>query len=342
MSSVGTVVVRWLGIGLAACILAGAAFAQPQPSPHAIDIPPWFVDTFLDFREDVDEAARAGKRLLVYFGQDGCPYCKKLMTANFSQPNIVAKTRAGFLPVALNLWGDRELKWLDGRTLSEKELGRVLGVQFTPTILIFDERGKVVVRLDGYYPPQRFNAVLDYAAGRMEDRLSLAHYLRRNVKEKASPTLNQQAFLLPAPHDLTRTGTRPLAVIFETVDCSPCDELHREAFRRADVLAQVRHLDVARFALGASVTLKGPDGRERTAETWARELGIVYAPSIVFFDATGREVFRTAAYLRPFHVASSFAYVAEQAYRSEPSFQRYLQARADAMRARGERVDLWE
>ena len=51
----------------------GAALAQ-TPSPHAIDIPRWFATTFLDFREDVGEAAREGKRLLVYFGQYVCPY----------------------------------------------------------------------------------------------------------------------------------------------------------------------------------------------------------------------------------------------------------------------------
>ena len=34
-----------------------AAQAAPQPSPHAIDIPPWFSDTFLDFREDIADAA---------------------------------------------------------------------------------------------------------------------------------------------------------------------------------------------------------------------------------------------------------------------------------------------
>jgi len=37
--------------------------------------PPWFKQSFLDIREDVDEAATAGKRLLLYFYQDGCPYC---------------------------------------------------------------------------------------------------------------------------------------------------------------------------------------------------------------------------------------------------------------------------
>ena len=38
-----------------------------------------------------------GRRLLVYFGQDGCPYCKKLMVTNFSQRSIVEKTRRNFV-----------------------------------------------------------------------------------------------------------------------------------------------------------------------------------------------------------------------------------------------------
>ena len=128
---------------LALCAVAGPpAFAQPapaQPSPHAIDIPRWFTESFLDFREDVADAARAGKRLLVYIGQDGCPYCRKLMSVNFSQQIVVDKTRQHFVATALNLWGDRETTWLDGRSRSEKELARFLDVQFTPTLLFFDE-----------------------------------------------------------------------------------------------------------------------------------------------------------------------------------------------------------
>ena len=90
-----------------AMLLALPATAQVV-NPHAIDIPPWFANTFLDFREDVADAAKEGKRLLVYVGQDGCPYCTKLMTANFSQRAIVDKTRRHFVAIALNLWGDRE------------------------------------------------------------------------------------------------------------------------------------------------------------------------------------------------------------------------------------------
>ena len=89
-----------------------------QPSPHAIELPPWFVETFLDFREDVREAHAQGKRLLVYFGQDGCPYCKLLMQTTFTETRVVDLARHRFLPIALNLWGDREITWVDGRKMT--------------------------------------------------------------------------------------------------------------------------------------------------------------------------------------------------------------------------------
>ena len=259
-------------VGLA-LLLHAPSHAQ-EPSPFAIDIPSWFVLSFLDLREDVAEAASDGKRLLVYFGQDGCPYCAKLMSTNFAQRSIVEKTRKHFLPVALNLWGDRELTWIDGRRMTEKELGRTLDVQFTPTLLFFDEAGKVVVRLNGYWPPQRFEAVLDYVAGRREKGQPLADYLAVAVKGKAAATLHEQAFFVKPPYDLRRAqGARPLAVLFETVDCAGCDELHREAFRRAEVRAQLRRFDVARFAIGARTELVTPAGRPSTAQAFGRDLG---------------------------------------------------------------------
>lgn len=334
---------KWIMPCAAALALAASGAPGQEVAPHAIDIPPWFATTFLDFREDVADATKGGRRLLVYFGQDGCPYCKQLMVTNFSQRSIVDKTRKHFVAIALNMWGDREVTWFDGLVMSEKELARRLKVQFTPTLLFFDEKGSIVVRLNGYYPPQRFEAVLDYVAGRHEGRQTLAEYLSHASRPPASPRLHDEPFFMKPPHDLRRAqGGRLLVVIFETVDCSTCDEMHREGFRRKEVLTLLSRFDVARFSLGARTELTTPAGRVTTARAWGDELGVAYTPTLVFFDATGVEVFRIDAYLRPFHLASSFDYVASGGYRSEPSFQRYIQARADRARARGERVDLWK
>ena len=334
----------WLAaVGFALAALEGAAAQAQAPAPHAIDIPRWFTESFLDFRDDVREAAADGRRLMVYFGQDGCPYCTRLMATSFSQRGIVEKTRRHLVAIALNIYGDREVTWVDGQVMTEKALARHLAVQFTPTLLFFDEKGAVVARLNGYYPPHRLEPVLDYVAGGLERTQPLAEYLATAVREPASARLQAETFFVKPPHDLTRrSGGKPLAVVFETPYCGACDELHREGFKRADVRALLRRFDVAQLPLGAPVGITTPDGRTVTAAAWARELNVTYTPSIVFFDASGKEVFRMEAYLRPFHLASSFEYVAEGAYLAEPSFQRYIQSRAERMRARGQRVDLWE
>ena len=84
-----------------------------------------------------------------------------------------------------------------------------------------------------------------------------------------------------------------------------------------------------------------PAGDRLPAEDWARSLGLSYTPSVVFFGTDGKEAFRIEAYLRPFHLASALDYVASAAYLREANFQRFIRARAQAMREKGESVDLW-
>lgn len=322
-------------------MFAPPALAQ-SASPQAIDIPKWFTETFLDFREDVADARRDGKRLMIYFGQDGCPYCKLLMQSTFTETRVVDRARSTVVPIALNLWGDREVTWTDGRRMPEKELGRLLGVQFTPTLLFFDEQGKVIGRLNGFQSPARMEAALDYVAQRMDGKQPFDAWMLRIAH--APPTkggaLIDQAFFMKPPYDMARSG-KPLLVIFERPGCASCEELHREGFRRADVRKPLAQLAVARFDPAAHTELVTPAGQRSTASAWARELGIAYAPTLVFFDG-GKEVFRVEAYVRPFHLASALDYVASGAYRKEPSFQRYVQTRADAQREQGKAVDLWK
>jgi thioredoxin-related protein len=329
-----------VAVGQTPALAANVPF---DPSPHAIDIPAWFKPSFLDFRDEIADAAKAGKRLMVYFGQDGCPYCRELMRVNFSQKDVAEQTRKHFDAIAINMWGDREVTWLDGKSYSEKSFASLLKVQFTPTLLFFDERGKVVLRLNGYYPPHKFSAALDYVAGRHESRTTFATYLAQNAREQATGRLHDQPFFLKPPHDLARSRKvgKPLAVVFEQKECAGCDEMQREGFREKSFRSLVDRFDVVRLELFGRDRLITPGGKESTEEQWARELAVAYTPTIVFFDRAGKEVFRIEGYLRPFHLVSSFDYVASGAYEKEPSFQRYVQARAAKIRESGGKVQLW-
>jgi thioredoxin-related protein len=291
---------RW--ILLLAALLASPVFSQEPPE--------WFTESFLDLREDITEAAKDGKRVMLYFSQDGCPYCKQLVTVNFRDPKIVAKARRNFVSIAINIWGAREVTWIDGRRMPEKQFAQMLKIQFTPTLLFFDEKGGVAHRINGYLPPEEFYAALDGGLGKA-------------VSGTAAPARK----LL----DLRRKpGGKPLAVVLLSPGCEACDELERH-LKVAQVRSQLSRFELVRASNPTDVTTAA--GRQT--------LSSGYLPALVFFDSGGREVFRTEAYLRPFHLAGALEYVASGAYAREPSFQRFLQAKSERMRQRGERVDLW-
>jgi thioredoxin-related protein len=335
-------VVALLLFALAAALVGAPAAAQPAvASPHAIEIPKWFTESFLDFRDDVRDAARDGKRVMVYFGQDGCPYCKALMQVDFGTPDIVEKTRRHFVAIALNIRGDREVTWTDGRAMSEKALARALGVQYTPTLLFLDENGKVALRLNGYRPPASFRIALDYASRRAPAE-SFTEYLDRHKPREAAAGDAGEA-LVSAEPDLPRllAAGKPVLVLYEYDGCRDCAEMRREGFTRPEVRALLDRFAVVRLDLAGKRKVVTPEGRESDERRWARALQVAYAPTMVFLDAGGREVFRSEGYLKPFHLASTLDYVASGAYRGEADFQRYLQARGERVRAAGGEARLW-
>ena len=106
------------------------------------EYPSWFKDSFLDFSEDLAEAASEGKRLVIFFHQDGCPYCNALVQRNFSQKNIAEKAQKNFDIIAINMWGDRPVTHVDGQEYTEKTFAEKLKVQFTPTVIFLMNKAK--------------------------------------------------------------------------------------------------------------------------------------------------------------------------------------------------------
>lgn len=108
----------WLALIVSPALFA-AEEAEKRPSETQFEIPEWFKSSFLDLKEDVEAAAKENKRLLLYIGQDGCPYCRELMQNNFSQKDIVEYTQRHFDALAINMWGDADVTDFSGNTLTE-------------------------------------------------------------------------------------------------------------------------------------------------------------------------------------------------------------------------------
>jgi len=320
-------------------LLAGGV----NPGYH--EKPSWFKQSFLDIQEDINEASESSKRLMLYFYQDGCPYCAKLLKDNFGNTEISEKTQQYFDVVAINMWGDKETTDLDGQDSTEKQLAEKLRVQYTPTLLFFNEEGKVVSRLDGYYAPAKFNVVVDYVGNKQESKMTLQSYYQSQIKSLKEGKVQHIAGSLSSPYKLKSDRVdsyRPLVVFFEEGSCAQCDELHNDILKRESVSKELTNFDVAVVNRWSNDLIETPNGDKMPIVEWARKIGVKHSPSMVFFDTDGVEVFRTDAFLKTFHTVGAMDYVSTQSYKKQPNFQRYLKYKTDALHARGFKVDLMD
>jgi thioredoxin-related protein len=307
------------------------------------EYPSWFKASFLNLRDDITEAKSNNKHVMILFTQDSCPYCHALVERNLAQKDIETYLRKNFDVIAINMWGDREVVSLDNQSMSEKQFATSLKVQYTPTILFFDEAGQTVLRLNGYIPPARFKTALEFAAPGQNKEISYRDYVAAHQLPETGGELINESFFRKPPFNLTRKGgkARPIAVFFEQRDCPSCAELHNKVLSDKETRDIVAGFDAIQLNMWSDTPVISPQGKATTAREWAKALDIKYAPSIVLFNAKGKEVIRSEAFFKLFHTQGIFTYVLSGAYEKEPSFQRYLSAKAERLREQGKDVDIW-
>ena len=308
------------------------------------EYPSWFHNGFLDIKEDLALANTKGKRLLILFTQDGCPYCNALVERNLAQKDIEELMRSKFEVVAVNLVGDREVTNMDGKRYTEKTYAEALKVQFTPTMLFFNDKGETILRLNGYLPPEQFKIALNYLVEK-SNKLTFRDFLELNAPTAQAGKLNKESFFLLPPYSLQRqTGhkAKPMAVFFEQKDCPNCDVLHKQVLVDVETRKLIGKYDAVQLDMWDKNTkLTTPEGKVSTARDWAKQLDIKYAPTIVLFNEEGKEIIRTEAFFKIFHTQSFFDYVQSGAYKQQPNFQRYITHRSEQLRAQGKDVDIW-
>lgn len=172
---------------------APAATIEPVLGDDGMYHQTWFLNSFLDLRDDLSESHSQGKRLAVIFEQKGCPYCRDLHTINFADPKTNTYIRERFNIVQINLWGDREVTDFDGETLPEKDFAQKYAVNFTPTILFFPQtveevggkggQAAEVARMPGYFRPFHFISMFEWVHEKRGDR---GQGFQRYILEKAN------------------------------------------------------------------------------------------------------------------------------------------------------------
>jgi thioredoxin-related protein len=163
-------------LGAAATLLtaaSGVARAEgPILSDDGLYREPWFIESFLEIGDDLDQAAKRGKRFALMWELKGCPYCRETHLVNFARADIADFVRSNFDILQLNIIGSRKVTDFDGGELGEKQFAARYGVHFTPTIQFFppsaaglkdkDPGKREVARIAGYLRPDDFLAMFRY------------------------------------------------------------------------------------------------------------------------------------------------------------------------------------
>lgn len=179
-------------------LLAGApAIAGEDEGPilteEGLYTESWFIESFLDLRDDLEEAREQGKRFVIMWELKGCPYCRETHFVNLSDPEIREYIKSNFVVLQLNLQGSRAVVDFDGEELEERKLARKYGLRFSPSFQFFpgseaQEVGEMAVedrevaRLSGYFRPPHFLAMFSYVNERAYDNEGFRAYLKRRLK----------------------------------------------------------------------------------------------------------------------------------------------------------------
>jgi len=300
--------------------------------------PDWFTDGFGDLPEVHASAIRAGKKgLMVYFGQKRCSYCEKFLKHNLEAADIKSYLQANFDVVPVDIWGVEDIIMMDGDEVTEREYSVFEGTNFTPSLIFYDDKGEQVLRLRGFYPPYKFRAALKYVAEGFYKKESLRDYMAR-----ADPGmifdpdgLNEQDFFVSPPYNLDRSKFEaeiPLAVFFEQGKCHACDVLHTGPLADDRLRSEVEKMEAVQLDMWSDEPVVTPQGKRTTARDWANDLGLFYAPAMVFFDESGKEVLRVDAVTQFYRLLGVFDYINSRAYRQEKNYQFWRLSRRDVVR----------
>ncbi|WP_138518182.1 thioredoxin family protein [Limnobacter alexandrii] len=146
-------------------LFSSQGFARDiEPKPMHYELPSWFKQTFLEIPVDVQDAQTRGKKLLIFFHLDDCPYCAHLLQENFTEGTNREKIEGKFDVIAINVRGDLPVNWIDGTVYTEKQLARKLGVFATPAVLTMGPKPEVTKKIMGYKKPGEFMSLLGFNA----------------------------------------------------------------------------------------------------------------------------------------------------------------------------------
>lgn len=325
------------------------SFSNAQEKPYGKFIgakesitPSWFYASFLDLNEDISDATSNNKRVILYVSQNNCPYCHKFVNENLKDEKTVQKIKSNFNMINIDMFGNNEIIDTNGNSYIEKEFAIKHKIQFTPTLIFYDENSKEILRLNGYVDIRKFNIALDYAKDKKEKELVYKEYLSNQLSLSKNKELIKSELFTSNKNFSRNKNSKEMAIFFESPNCDECETLHNKLLKDKTTLTLLKKLELNRVDINSLKSVITPKKFIKKVKDWTNELNITNTPTIIFFDEKGDEIIRVEGMLKNFHFQSIVDYVASSAYKEDKEFQRYLTKRANSIREKGIDVNIWD
>jgi thioredoxin-related protein len=214
---------------LALCLGFPVQLAAEDPPATRDPRAYFFAQTFGDLPEELEEARESGKfGLMLFFEQEGCPYCERMMKTILNQPGVQDWYRERFVSIAVDINGDIELRDVDGISLPSKVFAEHRRVKTTPTISFIDLTGAEV-----YRRVTMVSGVDEFL--RMGEYVARGHYTDTAWKDYAAQADEARApATVPLAHDFSElrataeAGGLKLLLAVTREGCPYCAQLRRE------------------------------------------------------------------------------------------------------------------
>ena len=291
-------------------------------------IPYWFKESFLEIELDIEEALEAEKLLMLYFHQEGCPYCKATIEKNFSDPTTKDFIQENFDVVEINIRGSRSITLPTGDVVDERAFSKLMKIQYTPTILILDDSGlnDPLERMNGFRPLPIFQETLLVVSGKDEE---LGFTL------ESEPNLVKENYFSENYNLSTFTGQKPIAIFIEKKDCAICQQMHREAFASKENYKALSDWHVIQVdSEDSTQEIILPNGISKKIGDFIEDRGVDFFPTVILYGlGETEETFRMDSYLTNYGVKSTLQYIGSGDYKSQPDLQRWADETRAARRA---------
>ncbi|RLA07586.1 MAG: hypothetical protein DRQ51_05600 [Gammaproteobacteria bacterium] len=335
MKNVISVVVFFLVMGFSA---VGFSAQGKVTGGNSFETPGWFKDSFLDIQEDVAEAKEEGKKIMLFFHLNNCPYCKAMLDENFFKGSNKKTIQDNFSVIQINIKGDRQISLNKNDEISEQQLATQLKVLYTPTVLFMDQNGKVIFRMNGYRDPTAFANLLDYVITDNYQKMSLSLYTqnKHQKNKKSYKFLKHSAF--KTKYDL-KGYKKPVAIMFEDKDCTGCADFHQSILSNKEVAKEMNALLYIRLDAYSDKKINWFDGTKISPQDLVNKYKLSYRPGVILFDE-GKEVSRVDGKLYSYHFKEALRYISGRYYQKYATYHTYLKDRSAEILKQGINIDL--